>query len=81
MGYRAIDASTVEGTKGKFGRLKKRGRRKEPDAGEDEQKAEAAAILLNLSMLAQMSGADVKREHDADASRPDTGNGRRSVTC
>ena len=79
MGYTASDMITPEGKKATFASLKKRDCQKEEDSRDAEQKAEAASILLNLSMWSQSSGANVESEHDEDTSCPDTGNGSRSI--
>ncbi|KAK2193201.1 hypothetical protein NP493_14g07072 [Ridgeia piscesae] len=71
MGYTASHKLTPEGKKARFARVKKRGCQKEEDVRDAEQKAEAASILLDLSM-SQLSGADMECEGDEDASCPDT---------
>ena len=50
MDYTASDILTPKGKKARFIRLKKRDSQKEEVARDAEQKAEAAYILLNLSM-------------------------------
>ena len=71
MDYTASQKLTPRGKKARFARVKKRGCLKEEAVRDAKQKAEAASILLGLSM-SLLSGADMDCEGDEDVTCPDT---------